>query len=89
MQETLKQGLETVNKMPDGEVKTNLLPLISVYQMWKQKFDSVNANTNSLLSDLNLYIETLEKYSAELDGTLCGIFSQAQKMAEQTSKQLD
>ena len=46
-------------------------------------------NSNLLLTNIgyivdttNLYIETLERYSQELDNTLTSIFEEAKKMAE-------
>jgi hypothetical protein len=36
---------------------------------------------------MNLYIETLEKYSTEIDNTFTSIVEKARKMAEEQQKQ--
>lgn len=40
-----------------------------------------------ILEDMKLYIDSLEKYSTELDKTLSEIFEQARKQAEEQIKQ--
>ena len=48
-----------------------------------EMLDSCSKKT---LEDFKLYIDTLERYSSELDQTLTSIFQQAQEMAEEEQK---
>jgi len=73
--------------MPDGEAKKNSLLILAVFQSWNQNLNLLNANIFNLIGDMNLYIETLEKYSTELDNTFTSILEQAKKAAEEQRKQ--
>jgi hypothetical protein len=77
----LKSALEATLKMPDGQPKTNTLLLIAYLNTWNSNVNMVNITTASLIQDMNLYIETLERYSTELDSTLNGIFEKAREYA--------
>jgi len=77
----LKSALEATLKMPDGQPKTNALLLIAYLNTWNSNVNMVIITTASLFQDMNLYIETLERYSTELDSTLNGIFEKAREYA--------
>jgi hypothetical protein len=85
--ESIKTALDGVMKMPDGEAKKNSLLLLIVFQSWNQNLNLLNANIVNLIGDMNLYIETLEKYSTELDNTFTSTIEQAKKEAEEQRKQ--
>jgi hypothetical protein len=85
--ESIKNALEEVMKMPDGEAKKNSLLILTVFQSWNQNLNLLNASIVNLIGDMNLYIETLERYSTELDNTFTSIIDQAKKMAEEQRKQ--
>lgn len=86
MTETLKASLEKVMKMPEGEAKTTSLFILSLFHTWNQNLNLLNASIGALIGDMNLYIETLERYSTELDSTLTNIFELAEKEAEKQRK---
>jgi len=85
--QTLKESLDSVLKMPEGEAKTTALLTLSLFNSWNQNLNLLNTNIVALINDMNLYIETLERYSAELDNTLTKIFEEAKRMAEEQLKQ--
>jgi len=85
--QTLKESLESVLKMPEGEAKTTALLTLSLFNSWNQNLNLLNTNIVALINDMNLYIETLERYSTELDNTLTNIFEEAKRMAEEQLKQ--
>jgi hypothetical protein len=85
--ESIKTALDGVMKMPDGEAKKNSLLLLTIFQSWNQNLNLLNANIVNLIGDMNLYIETLEKYSTELDNTFTSIIEQAKKEAEEQRRQ--
>ena len=85
--DTLRSALDGVMKMPDGEAKKNALLLLAVFQSWNQNLNLLNSSIVNLTGDMNLYIETLERYSTELDNTLKSIFEQAKKMAEEQQEE--
>ena len=79
------QDLEgTWNEIGDfpKESKPLALVVFAVFQSWNQDLEMLNANMVSLIGDMNLYIETLEGYSSELDKTLTKIFGDARQYAE-------
>jgi hypothetical protein len=57
-----------------------------VYTLVEQVGDLIHASID-VLEDMKLYIDSLEKYSAELDKTLSDIFEQAKKQAEEQIKE--
>jgi len=57
-----------------------------VYTHVEQVGDLIHASIE-VLEDMKLYIDSLEKYSTELDKTLSDIFEQAKKQAEEQIKQ--
>jgi hypothetical protein len=85
--ESLKKTLEEVLKMPEGETKRNALLILAVFQTWNQNLNLLNFNISTLIGDMNLYIETLERYSTELDNTFTKIIEGARKMAEEQQRQ--
>jgi len=86
MTESLQETLKNVVKMPEGKEKTFGYLILSMFNTWNQNFNLLNITVGALLSDMNLYIETLERYSMELDSTLTTIFEGAKKMAEEQQK---
>jgi len=89
MTESMKNALDEIMKMPDGEAKKSSLLLLAVFQSWNQNFNLLNVNIGNLVGDMNLYIETLERYSNELDNTFQSLIEQAKKEAEEQRKQND
>jgi len=85
--QTLRETLENVLKMPEGETKTSALLTLSLFNGWNQNLNLLSTVIVALINDMNLYIETLERYSTELDNTLTEIFTQAKQYAEQQQKQ--
>jgi len=85
--EGLKNALEGVLKMPDSEAKKGALLMLVVFQTWNQNLNLLNVSIANLVGDMNLYIETLEKYSTEIDNTFTSIVEKARKMAEEQQKQ--
>lgn len=89
----LKQLWETITKMPVGEAKDMALMIFSVFQMVNQNLLMLNTTTISLIGDMNLYIETLERYSTELDNTFAKIIEmakeEAKKKEDEQRKQLE
>jgi hypothetical protein len=83
----LKSALETTLKMPEGQPKTYALLLIAYLNTWGSNVNMVNITTASLMQDMNLYIETLERYSTELDSTLNSIFERAIESARKTEEE--
>lgn len=87
MNETLKESLESLKKMPEGKDKTQFLLMLNVLNNINQNLNLLITSISSLIGDMNLYIETLERYSTELDNTLTDIFEEARKIAEEQRKQ--
>jgi hypothetical protein len=87
MTEWLKNAFEGVLKMPEGEAKKSALLMLVVFQTWNQNLSLLNVSIGNLIGDMNLYIETLEKYSTEIDNTFTSIVEKARKMAEEQQKQ--
>ena len=83
----LKKYLMETSQMPEGEVKTQSLLLATVVNGITQNYNMLGSSVASLIGDMNLYIETLESYSTELDNTLSDIFKEAEKQAEEQRKQ--
>lgn len=86
MTENLSESLENVMKMPEGEAKTTSLFMLTLFHTWNQHLNLLNTTISALIGDMNLYIETLERYSVELDSTLTDIFERAKKMHEEELK---
>ena len=86
MTQSLQETSENVLKMPEGKEKMFALLILSMFNTWNNNFNLLNITVGALLSDMNLYIETLERYSTELDSTLTDIFEGAKKMAEEQRK---
>lgn len=82
---------EAIDEMTEGEFKdTKVKEMVIVMRrtiniLKISVFDLVNTFF-STLDDMNLYTESLEKYSGELDKTLNEIFEQARKQAEEQIK---
>jgi len=87
MEEGLKKYLVETSKMPEGEVKTQSLLLATVVNGITQNYNMLGSSVTSLIGDMNLYIETLESYSIELDNTLGDIFKEAEKRVEEQQTQ--
>lgn len=83
--EGLESIFEQVGKVPE-ETKPFALLLYAVVSSINTSLTLLIANVNTVLADMNLYNETLEQYSTELDKTLTGIFEGAKKMAEEELK---
>ena len=77
---------ESAMKMPEGEAKTTALFIMTLMNNWNQNLNAVNSYVTALVGDMNLYIDTLENYSTELDNTLTDIFDRAKKRAEEQYK---
>jgi hypothetical protein len=73
MTEGLKNALEAVSKMPEGDAEKGALLMLIVFQTWNQNLYLLNVSICNLIRDMNLYIETLEKYSTEIDNTFTSI----------------
>jgi len=86
MTKDVSKSHEIAKGMPDVQTKTVSLLLVSVFDTWRRNFDLLNTTINALIGDIDLYIETLERYSIELDSTLTNIFEEAKKMAEEQRK---
>lgn len=86
MTKPLQETYENVTKMPEGREKMFSFLILSMFNTWNQNFNLLNSTIVALVGDMNLYIETLERYSTELDSTLADIFEQAEKMAEERRK---
>lgn len=86
MNENFNKSLESVMKMPEGEAKTTSLLILTLFHTWNQNLNLLNTTISALIGDMNLYIETLERYSTELDSTLTDIFEKAKKIAEEQRK---
>jgi len=69
-----------------GPTKTMALIFHSVISSLGNSITLLTSNVNTVFADMNLYNETLERYSTELDNTLESIFEQAKKRAEEKLK---
>lgn len=87
IKEGLKDLLKDVDKMPEGERRTTSLWVLTLFNNWNQNVIMLSTIVANLITDMNLYVETLEKYSTELDNTLTEIFEKAEKIAEERRKQ--
>jgi len=74
LSQDLKSALADTLKLPDGQAKTFLILLIGYLNNVNQNMNLMSTMTASLIGDMNLYIETLERYSTELDSTLNNVF---------------
>lgn len=83
----LDRSLEAQSKMQSSDGLVVMQGISSILQMYHQNFVLLNNNISALIKDMNLYIETLEKYSTELDNTLSGIFQMAEDKAKKDAEE--
>jgi len=83
LNQDLKSALTETLKLPEGQAKTFTILLISYLNTLNHNLNLMNTMTASLIGDMNLYIETLERYSTELDSTLNSIFQMARDKAKE------
>lgn len=93
MTEIIQKALEKTSSIPEGGEKTNYLLMVNVLNSWNQNLALLNTSTTALIGDMNLYIETLERYSTELDNTFGKIIEmakeEAKKKEEEERRQLE
>ena len=87
MIKTSEDIAKSIMKLPEGQLKTTALSSLALLNTWHQNVNLFNTTTAYLIGDMTLYIETLERYSTELDNTLTDIFEMAEKKAEEQRKQ--
>ena len=87
-EKTLKESIDQVLEMPEGKKKTESLLMLTLINSMNQNSNLLLTNIGYIVDTMNLYIETLERYSMELDNTLTSIFEEAKKMAEKRQQDL-
>ena len=87
IEKTLKESLEEVMEMPEGKKKTESLLMLTLVNTLNQNSNLLLTNIGYIVDIMNLYIDTLERYSMELDNTLTSIFEEAKKRVEEQQKQ--
>jgi len=87
IEKTLKESLDQVLEMPEGKKKTESLLMLTLVNTLNQNSNLLLTNIGYIVDTMNLYIDTLERYSMELDNTLTSIFEEAKKRVEEQQKQ--
>ena len=80
--ETMKMIDEQLEKKPTPRNVTFMRLMKTIQTL----LNDVISSSNTTISDMEIYIDALERYSANLDSTLNEIFEQARKHAEEEIK---
>jgi len=88
--ESLLSLIKNLNEMSsrlNKEDQNRVSSIVMLLSMIGQDSQRLVRNSISVLDDMQLYIDVLESYSAELDNTLTAIFEKAKKCAEEKTKE--
>ena len=80
--ETMKMIDEQLEKKPTPRNVTFMRLMKTIQTL----LNDVISSSNTTISDMEIYIDALERYSVNLDNTLTEIFEQARKQAEEEIK---